>query len=190
MRTSDEIWASLVMFPNYEISNLGRIKSVSRKVVYKNGRVHYLPETIMSPCSTKDYFKVTLYKNTIGFTIPVHKLVLWAFKDNPLNKRQGNHINGIKTDNRMENLEWATPSENSIHSKRVLLNRSHTLGKFGGDHNCSKAIVQKTIAGKLIKEWPSLSDAARSMNKKTSGISDALSGRRSHYLHFKWEFAQ
>lgn len=70
--------------------------------------------------SRKGYSLVTLYKNNEPKNISVHRLVATAFIDNPNNYPEVNHINGIKTDNRVENLEWCSSKENSLHRTVVL----------------------------------------------------------------------
>lgn len=68
----------------------------------------------------KGYSVVTLYKDNKPKNIRVHRLVALAFIDNPNNKPEVNHKNGVKTDNRVENLEWTTTRENSTHRTIVL----------------------------------------------------------------------
>ena len=90
----------------YEVSSLGRIKSL------RTGR-------LMSPAPDSDgYATVSLFKNSRK-TYRWHRLVLEAFIENVEEKSHVNHKNGNKLDNRLENLEWATPSENIIHSYRI-----------------------------------------------------------------------
>ena len=101
-----EVWRHVQEFDRYEVSNLGRIKS------------HYpwrkTANRILKPCLTrKGYHAIWLKSKCVS----VHRIVALAFVENRRSKAiQINHINGIKTDNRAENLEWCTNQENCIHA--------------------------------------------------------------------------
>ena len=90
-------------YPNYTINTLGKVWSIKRQ--------KYLKQDIRN-----GYPSVTLCENGLTYRSSIHRLVTQHFIPNPLNKSQVNHINGNKTDNRVENLEWITPSENTKHA--------------------------------------------------------------------------
>jgi len=93
----------------YQISNLGRVKSLLRKRV--------IVRRILSPSKGGwGYYHVTLCKNGESKNAKIHRLVALCFMSNPKNKPEINHKNGIKADNRIENLEWVTKSENELHA--------------------------------------------------------------------------
>lgn len=100
----------------YQISNLGRLKSLSRRVSCRNS-TRLTKEKFLKP-AIKDtgYLKFGLKKLGIEKQFVLHRLIAIAFIPNPLNLTQVNHKNGIKTDNRIDNLEWCTPSENLKHA--------------------------------------------------------------------------
>jgi hypothetical protein len=110
-----KIWKTIKGFEDYQVSSDGEIKTFN----WKNKGI----EAIMKPAfDNSGYLRTMLkHKETGKFcTIKVHRIVAQNFIDNPLNKPQVNHMNGIRHDNRVDNLEWVTMSENQLHSYRVL----------------------------------------------------------------------
>lgn len=118
---TSEVWKDVVGHKGrYKVSNLGRVKSLPRMSMYKGvpnaRRVGF--RILKLECRKDGYYAVSLYKNSIRTHELVHRLVALAFIPNLLNKLEVNHKNGIKTDNQIGNLEWATPKENSQHATR------------------------------------------------------------------------
>mgnify|MGYP003312476136 CR=1 FL=1 len=119
----NEVWKDV---PNYEklyqVSNLGRVKSLAR--VLNRGRGQYLrpPIIMLPPINGHGYRQVTLYNKEGGAKIfGVHQLVAICFLANTKNDTDIDHINTIKTDNRVENLEWCSSSYNKMHALKNKL---------------------------------------------------------------------
>lgn len=108
----------------YEVSNWGRVRSLSREVNMVYSARRSIKGQILSQCLTVEGYpyvrlsKLGVVKN--GF---VHRIVALAFIPNPEGKPQVNHKNGIRHDTYFENLEWCTQSENITHSYKCLLRR-------------------------------------------------------------------
>lgn len=123
-------------------------------------------------------------------TYLLHRLVAITYLPNPDNKPQVNHKNGKKHDNRLCNLEWATRSENKLHSYRELgeINAKSMLGRSGKDSPTRKPVIQMSLQGEVIREFISGREAAKILGLNSTHISSAANGKLPHHGGFKWKF--
>jgi len=183
-----EVWVPVYGYENfYAVSNLGNVKSLSRVIIYITGKKITIKEKPLKPFSLKNgYCRFPLCTDHKKITALVHRVVATAFIPNPENKRTVNHKNGIKKDNRVENLEWATNSENNRHSYRVLGRKSMFLGKKGEKSLLSKRLIQMTINGDIVAEYVSRTIAAEKTGISRQAITDCIYGRSKSSGGFVW----
>lgn len=144
---SNEEWKTIPDFPLYMVSNFGRIKSFAVDKV--KGR-------IAPPCKGTNYARTTLRNGNIVRREQIHRLVAQAFIPNPDNKPFVNHINCIRNDNRVGNLEWCTPKENSDHA--VANGRLTKAAKNGGESSAELAVNEaydkySPLVGFKVNSW-------------------------------------
>lgn len=169
-------------FPDYYITDTGN--------VYSRNYMHTGRIKKMRPIKkTTGYLSVFLCKNNKTFNKLVHRLVAEAFIPNPENKRTINHKNGIKTDNRVDNLEWNSYSENVLHAYKTGLKTPplSMLGKLGKDNPKSKIVLQ-IKNGEIIAEFYGLSEANRKTGISLSGICNCCKGRKTSAGGYKWKY--
>jgi len=120
LNLENEIWKPIKGFEGfYEVSNLGNVKSLPRNGTIKKDKI------LIGGIDNGGYRIFNLSKNGSNSIKTAHRLVAIAFIPNIDNKPQVNHINGNKSDNRVENLEWVTPKENISHGfKTGLITRN------------------------------------------------------------------
>jgi len=129
-----EVWKDIYGYKGlYQVNRCGQVKSLARKVKFRNGLSSRKEKILSAGPTTSGYSAVTLSRNGKIKGFQVHRLVALAFIPNPDRKPDINHINGIKMDNRVKNIEWCTASENILHSHRIGL-RNHK----GESHSQSK----------------------------------------------------
>ena len=183
-----EIWKDIQNYEEfYEVSNLGRIR---RKENYVNSRIknntkRFVKARILKQNKKRSgYLTVDLSKNNVVKTISVHRIVAIAFCENPLNKKEVNHKNGIKTDNRAENLEWVTPSENIKHAYNLGLKQGR-----GKKIRCKQLDIifnssyeaAEYINNKFFKN-------AKQVKSMSSKIRSACLGLQKVAYGFTWEY--
>jgi hypothetical protein len=115
----NEIWKPIKDYEDlYHISSYGRVKSLNKEqLLSASGGVRIRKEKILSQQKDdKGYLSLKVCKNNCSKRFKIHRLVAIAFIENPLNKNQVNHIDGVKSNNVVSNLEWCTNSENQIHA--------------------------------------------------------------------------
>lgn len=162
----------------YEVSNFGRVKAL--------GCVNH-PVKIKSQRYPKNqYLLVSLWKDNKEKKALVHRLVAIAFIRNPKKKKTVNHKKGNRKDNRAWMLEWATQTENSLHSFRELGRKNVALS--GGDHAKAKAVSQLSKDGVELKQFATVTEAAKAVGAIPSAISAACSGRYKTSMGFKWKY--
>lgn len=147
---------------SYEISSIGNVRSKDR--LTKKGFIKGKDISIYK--TDKGYSRVGLQVNNKCKSFLVHRLVAQTFIENPLDKPQVNHINGIKNDNRVENLEWATRFENMKHAyDNGLLEANKILKGYQDNHPYEKVNnKQKLMIYTLIKNGFSSKDVSDVFN--------------------------
>jgi hypothetical protein len=129
-----EIWKPIIGYENlYEISNLGNVKSLQKG--FKKEKI------LKNRPNNLGYVRVDLRSNGKSKTIYTHKLVAIHFIPNTYKKLQVNHINGIKSDNRIENLEWVSSNENQCHRYSKTKRASKFIGVTKSKNNWKSEIV-------------------------------------------------
>lgn len=173
-------WSDITGYEGlYEVSTDGRVRTIQHVT---NGHTFPSRDLTVSVYKSQRYARVRLYKDGKSKDILVHRIVAETFIPNPDNKPQVNHINGNKFDNSVGNLEWCTASENQKHAfKTGLKDIEDTIKKT------RKKVLQLDMSGNTIREWRSMSDAARELGLQVSNISHCCKGRIGSTGGYKWQ---
>ena len=163
----EEEWRDVLEFEElYQVSNFGNVRTV------KNG------EAEMSQQENRNgYMTVHLRNKGVERRAMVHRLVAEAFIPNPDELRDVNHKNGDKSDNRVENLEWVSHSDNMAHSFREL-------GKN------VRHIVQLDLDNNFIERWNSIIEASEATGICRTDIGECCRGNRKHTKGYKWKYEE
>lgn len=187
----DRIWKNIVGYEGaYQISNYGEIKSLER--VLPSDGLHvkcHRPERMLNPAKDRaGYLRVKFARAGVkSKTFSVHRLVAMYFISNPENKPEVNHKNGIKSDNRAVNLEWATRSENQSHAYATGLKNPSKSTRGGKWNSRSKPVLQIMPSGE-VQEWEGVNHAAKTLKMSASCISAVCRGAFKQHRGFEWRF--
>ena len=191
----------------YEVSNLGRVKSIS----YTNQYGTFDRVVILKGWICEGYQCVQLTRNNEKKTFKIHRLVAETFISNPDNLPEVDHINTIRDDNRVENLRWVTHKENmnneltklnigksvtnenngmygKLHSEETK-NKMSEIAKKGKDNPKSIKVVQlDKNTNELIKIWDSINEAQRKEGYQARCICACCKGKRKTHKGYKWMY--
>lgn len=178
-----EIWKSIENYEGfYEVSNHGRVRSLTRKTRFGRGYRIYEGKELSLQTDKDGYKRVALHREGKVKRFFVHRLVALAFIDNPCDKPVVNHKDGNKQNNHADNLEWATNSENDIHAFKTGLRVAH-------DGGTSKKVIQidkDTL--EVLGEYNSISEASRKTGVSIQMISYCCNGKCKTAKGFVWKF--
>lgn len=165
-----------IVYDNYQVSDWGRVKSLNY--------LHTGKERVLKIRKTKcGYLRVTLYKNGKKKWCLVHRLVVETFLENPDNLPCVNHRNEIKTDNRVENLEYCTVAYNNSYGTRL---ERVSEKKINGKK--AKVVLQFSLDGTFIKEFPSTREVERQLGFFQSNVANCCRGEQKTYKGFIWKY--
>lgn len=168
-----EIWKPVKNYENlYEVSNLGKIRSVDRNITTTNGTIRCLRgKPVACTPARSGYVFVMLYKDSVPKRYSVHRVVAETFLPNPENLPQVNHIDEDRANNCVYNLEWCTQSEN-IKSRK---------------NKGEKKVLQYDKDGHFIKEWNSIVKISEELGIKYTTIQSAVS--HNHFCsNYFWRY--
>lgn len=183
-----EIWRTVVydgeIYENYEVSDLGRVRSLNYN---RTGEIKVLKQSE----NTGGYLFLNLYKNQKMKMCLSHRIVAYTFydlipNDNPTEKTDINHINENKHDNRVENLEWTTHKENINHGtciERRAKKQTETMSQIMSE-KCGKRV--RCIETGIIYETLKIASEETKLDK--ASISKCCNGKLKSCGGLHWEF--
>ena len=183
-----EVWKDIKDFEGlYQISNLGRIKSMQRYVKNKSSKRVVKEKMLKNQINNKGYYSVILRKNGKTFTKTVHRLIAIAFIENKNNYPCINHKDGNKLNDKLDNLEWCSYKHNIREAYRLGLNKYTNLINF---KNLPKKVLQFDKNGNFIKEFDSIREASKIADVCYNSISLNCRGKQKYAGDYTWKFKE
>jgi hypothetical protein len=171
-----EIWKDAKGYENLlKVSNFGNVFRKEREWITGKGLKRKFDGKVINPSIMKGYCYVCIDKKQKL----LHRIIAETFIPNPNNLPQVNHINGLKKDNRIKNLEWISAGDNQKHAYKYNLKRP--------TRKLAKLIFQYDLMGNFVKTWDCITDAHKAGYQR-SAIIKCAKGKQSTSYGFKWTY--
>lgn len=187
----NEEWRDIVGYEeSYQVSNLGRVKSLARGIFEINGKQRVSKEKILkSKRISSGYRAVILYKDRKEKTMYIHRLVAQSFLQNDNNYTDVNHKDGNKENNCVENLEWVTRSYNIKHAYNAGLRKAYIdKAQEAALKIKSFPVLQYDNNNVLIAEYSSITQASLQTNVSPYYISKSCKGELNNNANYIWRY--
>jgi hypothetical protein len=172
-----EEWRNIDGFSKYQVSNIGRIRNKSTKMILAARENNHT-----------GYLRISLYDNdNKPHLLYIHRIVASAFCEKKDGCNFVDHIDTDRQNNISSNLRWVSRSENCRNQYTILKNSGARIGKKFKRRN-RKKVEQYDLYGNFIREWNNYDDAIESVNGSYKGMSLALRGKRKTYKGFVWKY--
>lgn len=186
-----EIWKDVVGYEGlYQVSNLGRVKSLDRNVIGKDGRNTFFHGKIIKPYLHKTGCLVLNLRNTKidnkHHLTKVHRIVAQAFIPNPQNLPLINHKDENRTNNNVNNLEWCNHQYNVLYGDGRKKRKETILKRYNGWHHRTP-VEQYTLDGKFVARYDYLKDVVEKYNYSSWLIKLCLIGKKKSYNGYLWK---
>lgn len=188
-----EVWRDVVGYEGlYQASNIGRIRSLDREVVYANGSKRFIRGRILKQTFSSNYYKVSLCKGGVITKKNVHRIIAETFLEPVEGKDYVDHINANTRDNSVENLRWVTMSENNQHihdlghfntelARRLMKERNE---RFGTPYKPKPVIMDDCI------HFESLTAAGKAIGTSSANVAKAARGLIRHAKGHTFKFVE
>lgn len=184
-----EEWRDIAGYEGlYQVSNLGRVRSLDRVIKCVDSIRRYKGCMLRLAKQGNGYMSVSLQKSGDRKTKLVHRLVAQAFIQNPDNLPEVNHLDENKENNVVDNLEWVTQAENNAYGEGYI-NRSKNAPK-GSINSTARPVLKYSLDGKLLAEYYSAMEAGRANGCRQSGISECCNGKQKTAYGYIWKYKE
>lgn len=176
-----ELWKDIQGYEGYyQVSNFGRIKSLSRFLNYVDGQVRFMEGKIIQPrICVAGYALLNLHKDGKQLTVQVHRVVALHFLERTSFELIVHHIDEDRLNNKVENLEWVSRSFNTLYgdSPKKIANSK------------KKSIIQLTLQNEVVKIWESAKEVEDTLGFNKGHLGEVCSGKHKTAYGYLWKFA-
>lgn len=170
----EEIWKDIEGYEGlYQVSNLGRVKSLRKEANIRNGGIRSCSERILKQRTACGYKMVNLNKNNHQYTYRVHTLVMLAFVGERPEGMEIDHKDNNRSNNKVENLRYVTSQENTNNPNSSI----------------TKAVAQCSLQGEFIRKWKSAREVERLLGFNHSSITQCCKGNYTTAYGYQWRYA-